>query len=190
MMQQQERHQSVQQESGHEAGQEACCQRQKVASEVVHWSDTDTSTHGTVSSFQSADIMEQGLSRPKQEEAIVGRSRCRVHSHRVSFAHCCVGVAGIVIVVVLLRPRDAAWHPLRTELVFQFNKALAQKIMATGMANDFQLKVSADASVIVPVSLFRVKVDAHCELTTDVLKVLTDPTGVISKKECTYSYSL
>jgi len=79
---------------------------------------------------------------------------------------------------------------LRTELTVQLNEALAQKIMAAVVANSFQLKVSADARVFVPVGFLRVKVDVHCELTTDALKVLTDPTAVIDKRECTYRYSL
>jgi hypothetical protein len=270
MMQQQEQNQHVQQESEHEAGQKAVCQQQKATTGEFNRADTNSSTQisssdGTLSSFQSADTMEQGLSQPKQEDAIVGGSRCGVRSRPTLFAVCCAGGAAILIVVaaVLLWPRDPAWHltkidmdtskfiavmtgqgnvteplplvadvsfwnpnligattepgaikvffgsevmchgtagattvgprstsTLRTELVVQFNEALAQKIMATVMANNFQLNVSADARVVVPMGPVRVKVDTHCKLTTDALKVLTDPTGVISKRECTYSYSL
>jgi hypothetical protein len=79
---------------------------------------------------------------------------------------------------------------LRAHLVAQFNDALAEKIKADVLSNNFQLKVTARAHVVVPVAFLRVKVAVHCELTTDALKVLDDPAAVVSEKKCSYGYSM
>jgi len=79
---------------------------------------------------------------------------------------------------------------IRTDIVVQLNEAMAQKIMTDVMAHDFKLKVSADARVVVPVGMLQIKIRVQCAITAATLKVLSTPADVISKKACTYSYSL
>jgi len=72
------------------------------------------------------------------------------------------------------------------------NQALASKIMADVLANNFRLKVSADMHGIAKVGWLSVKTHVQCETVAASLTLIQGGSAedLLVQKHCTYTYSL